>query len=74
MSANGVEAFLQQRENGSDDPLLVYFHGGGRHRLRARVPRLLLSLVQRAGVRVLNVDYRLGRSPFPAAVEAALTA
>lgn len=74
--ANGVEAFLQQRENGSDDPLLVYFHGGGYGIASALAYRAYCShLVQRAGVRVLNVNYRLApEDPFPAAVEDALTA
>ena len=76
VSANGVEAFLQQRENGSDDPLLVYFHGGGYGIASALAYRAYCShLVRRAGVRVLNVDYRLApEDPFPAAVEDALKA
>ena len=75
MSANGVEAFLQQR-NGCDNTLLVYFHGGGYRIASALAYRAYCShLVQRAGVRVLNVDYRLApEDPFPAAVEDALTA
>jgi acetyl esterase/lipase len=75
VSANGVEAFLQQREGGDDDPLLVYFHGGGYRIASALAYRAYCShLAQRAGVRVLNVDYRLApESPFPAAVEDALS-
>ena len=29
ISANGVDALLQQREDSTADPLVVYFHGGG---------------------------------------------
>jgi epsilon-lactone hydrolase len=76
VSANGVDALLQQREDGRDDPLLVYFHGGGYGIASAVAYRAYCShLVQRARVRVLNVDYRLApENPFPAAVEDALTA
>jgi acetyl esterase/lipase len=75
VSANGVEALLQQREGGEDDPLLVYFHGGGYRIASASAYRAYCShLAHRAGVRVLNVDYRLApESPFPAAVEDALS-
>ena len=76
VSAGGVEALLQQRENGHDDPLLVYFHGGGYGIASALAYRAYCShLVQRAGVRILNVDYRLApEAPFPAAVEDVLKA
>jgi acetyl esterase/lipase len=76
VSAGGVDALLQQREDGHDDPLLVYFHGGGYGIASALAYRAYCShLVERAGVRVLNVDYRLApEHPFPAAVEDALTA
>lgn len=57
-------------------PLLVFFHGGGwvvgdldTHDNTCRF------LAQRAGVRVLSVDYRLAPEfPFPAAVDDALSA
>jgi acetyl esterase len=58
------------------DPLLVFFHGGGwvygdldSHDAVCRV------LAERAGVRVLAVDYRLApEAPFPAAYDDALAA
>ena len=76
VSADGVEALLQQREDGHDDPLLVYFHGGGYGIASALAYRAYCShLAQRGGLRVLNLDYRLApEDPFPAAVEDALTA
>lgn len=57
-------------------PLLVFFHGGGfmygdldSHDAPCRF------LAERAGVRVLAIDYRLGpEDPFPAAYDDALTA
>jgi epsilon-lactone hydrolase len=76
VSAKGVEAFLQQGETESDDPLVVYFHGGGYGVASALAYRAYCShLVKRAGVRVLNVDYRLApEHPFPAAIEDAVSA
>ncbi len=58
-------------DSDGDDPLLVYFHGGGwvvgsidTHDAPCRV------LAERARVRVLSVDYRLApEHPFPAAVD-----
>jgi len=57
-------------------PLLVFFHGGGfmygdleSHDASCRV------LAERAGVRVLAIDYRMGpEDPFPAAYDDALAA
>ena len=59
-----------------DDPLLVFLHGGGwvvgsldSHDAPCRV------LAERAGVRVLSVDYRLApEHPFPAAPDDAMAA
>ena len=75
VSAYGVDAFLHQRDGGDDDPLVVYFHGGGYRIASALAYRAFCShLAHRAGVRVLNVDYRLApEAPFPAAVEDALS-
>jgi acetyl esterase/lipase len=76
ISANGVDAFLQQREDSAADPLVVYFHGGGYVVASALAYRSYCShLVERAGVRVLNVDYRRApEDPFPAAIEDAQSA
>jgi len=76
VSANGVDALLQQREDSSADPLVVYFHGGGYAVGSALAYRSYCShLVKRAGVRVLNVDYRRApEHPFPAAIDDALAA
>jgi acetyl esterase/lipase len=76
VSANGVDAFLEQRTDGDDDPLVVYFHGGGYRIASALAYRAYCShLASRAAVRVLNVHYRLApEAPFPAAVEDALSA
>ena len=41
ISANGVDALLQQREESTADPLVVYFHGGGYARRRSRIDLLL---------------------------------
>ena len=76
ISANGVDALLQQREDSTADPLVVYFHGGGYAVASALAYRSYCShLVKRAGVRVLNVDYRRApEHPFPAAIEDAQAA
>jgi acetyl esterase/lipase len=76
VDANGVEAFLQTRDGGDADPLVVYFHGGGYRIASALAYRAYCShLVARAGVRVLNVHYRLApEHPFPAAVDDAVAA
>ena len=65
--------YVPQKLLGStgNDPLLVFFHGGGwvvgtldSHDAPCRV------LAERAGVRVLSVDYRLApEHPFPAAAD-----
>ena len=76
VDANGVEAFLQMREGGDADPLVIYFHGGGYRIASALAYRAYCShFVARAGVRVLNVHYRLApENPFPGAVDDALSA
>ncbi|MEO5840723.1 MAG: alpha/beta hydrolase [Acidimicrobiales bacterium] len=76
VDANGVPAFLQTRAGGDDDPLVIYFHGGGYRIASALAYRAYCSnFAARAGVRVLNVDYRLApENPFPAAVEDAISA
>ena len=76
VDANGVEAFLEMRDGGDDDPLVIYFHGGGYRIASAIAYRAYCShFAARAGVRVLNVHYRLApEDPFPAAVDDALSA
>ena len=76
VDANGVHAFLQTRDGGDNDPLVIYFHGGGFRIASALAYRAYCSnFAARAGVRVLNVDYRLApEHPFPAAVDDALRA
>jgi acetyl esterase/lipase len=76
VDANGVEAFLEMRDGGDDDPLVIYFHGGGYRIASAIAYRAYCShFAARAGVRVLNVHYRLApENPFPAAVDDALSA
>ncbi|MFD2417627.1 alpha/beta hydrolase [Amycolatopsis pigmentata] len=56
--------------------LLVFFHGGGWViGTRASHDNTARYLAQRAGVRVLSVEYRLApENPFPAAAEDAVTA
>ena len=63
------------RDGGDDDPLVIYFHGGGYRIASALAYRAYCShFVARAGVRVLNVHYRLApEHPFPAAVDDALS-
>ncbi|TML06711.1 MAG: alpha/beta hydrolase [Actinobacteria bacterium] len=76
VSANGVDAFLEIRDGGDDDPLVIYFHGGGYRIASALAYRAYCShFAARAGARVLNVHYRLApEDPFPAAVDDALSA
>ena len=78
LDAGGVPARLYSPEGAGSEPtgLLVFFHGGGfmyggleSHDASCR------ALAQRAGVRVLAVDYRLApEHPFPAAYDDAVTA
>lgn len=76
VNANGVPCYLQQRAGADDDPLVVYFHGGGYRIASALAYRAFCShLAFHAKVRVLNVHYRLApENPFPAAVDDAVAA
>lgn len=76
VDANGVPAILCTRDDGDDDPWLIYFHGGGYRICSARAYRAHGSQLARAcRARVLLVDYRLApEHPFPAAVQDALSA
>jgi acetyl esterase/lipase len=74
VDAHGVAAEWTLAPNADPDRVLAYFHGGaytagsvGSHRA------LATELSRAAGVRVLNVDYRLAPElPHPAAVEDAV--
>lgn len=84
LAVDGAEGLLAARlyvprvlvSSGGGDPLLVFFHGGGfvtgsldSHDAPCRV------IAERAGVRVLSVDYRLApEHPFPAAPQDCLAA
>jgi len=78
LDAGGVPARLYSPQGAGSEPagLLVFFHGGGfmygdldSHDASCR------AVAQRAGCRVLAVDYRLApEHPFPAAYDDALTA
>jgi len=77
LDADGVFCVLCEREDGrDDDPLFIYFHGGGYRLCSARAYRSYGSrLAAATRSRVLVVDYRLApEHPFPAAVDDALTA
>jgi epsilon-lactone hydrolase len=71
LDAGGQTVISCSREEGEDDPLLLYFHGGG-YRLGSAVSYRAYGshLAQACSVRVLLVDYRLApEHPFPAAVD-----
>jgi epsilon-lactone hydrolase len=76
LDADGVPVVACAREDGSDDPALLYFHGGGYRLGSATSYRAYGSQLARAcSARVLLVDYRLApEHPFPAAVDDALAA
>jgi acetyl esterase/lipase len=76
VDADGVLCVLCERDDGADDdPLFLYFHGGGYRLCSARAYRAYGShLAKATGSRVLVVDYRLApEHPFPAAVDDAMT-
>jgi acetyl esterase/lipase len=78
VDANGVPAIWCTRRDASasDDPVLVYFHGGGYRIGSAIAYRAYGShLAAACRARVLLVDYRLApENPFPAAVDDAIRA
>jgi monoterpene epsilon-lactone hydrolase len=76
VDANGVEAFWQTRDGATDDPALVYFHGGGYRLASALAYRAYCSnIVKHGSMSVLNVHYRLApEHPFPAAIDDAVAA
>jgi acetyl esterase len=63
-------------DSGGDDPLLVFYHGGGMiYGDLESHDAVCRFLAEQAGVRVLAVDYRLApEHPFPAAVDDAWAA
>jgi monoterpene epsilon-lactone hydrolase len=74
--ADGVGVISCRRDEGRDDPALLYFHGGGYRLGSATSYRAYGSHLARAcSARVVLVDYRLApEHPFPAAVDDALVA
>ncbi|MEI8002265.1 MAG: alpha/beta hydrolase [Actinomycetes bacterium] len=76
VDAGGVAAILCERDGGADDPVFVYFHGGGYRICSALAYRSYgTHLARITKSRVLLVDYRLApEHPFPAAVDDALAA
>jgi epsilon-lactone hydrolase len=74
--AGGVQVISCARDEGPDDPALLYFHGGGYRLGSAASYRAYGSQLARAcSARVVLVDYRLApEHPFPAAVDDALVA
>src|SRR5688572_1701696 len=71
VDAGGVSAILCSRDAGRDDPLFIYFHGGGFRIASALAYRAYGSnLAKACQAQVLLVDYRLApENPFPAAVD-----
>jgi epsilon-lactone hydrolase len=76
VDAGGVHSILCSRDEGADDPLFLYFHGGGFRIASALAYRAYGSnLAKACRTRVLLVDYRLApEHPFPAAVDDAVAA
>jgi len=74
--AGAVEVISCSRQEGQNDPALLYFHGGGYRLGSAASYRAYGSHLARAcSARVLLVDYRLApEHPYPAAVDDAVTA
>ena len=75
-SAGGVPAEWVEAPDAASDRVLLYLHGGGYTSGSPATHRDLAGRLSRAaGVRVLNVDYRLApEHPHPAAVEDATAA
>src|SRR5262245_3444508 len=69
--ANGVPVIVCTRDAGDDDPVFLYFHGGGFRIASALAYRAYGSnLAKACQARVVLVDYRLApENPFPAAVD-----
>ena len=75
--ADGVPVRIYRREEArGDEPVLVFYHGGGY--IACGIPsheRLCHRLARLAGCAIVSVDYRLApEHVFPAAVDDALTA
>jgi epsilon-lactone hydrolase len=76
VDAGGVRAEWVVPPNANPNRVLMYMHGGGYIMCSAEFHRGLVARIARAaGVRALNVDYRLApEHPFPAAVDDATDA
>ncbi len=76
VDAGGVDAEWVVPPHAKSNRVLMYLHGGGYIMCSARFHRgLVARLARAAGVRALNVDYRLApEDPFPAAVDDATSA
>jgi epsilon-lactone hydrolase len=76
VDAGGVSAEWVIPPNVNADRVLMYLHGGGYIMCSARFHRgLVARLARAAGVKALNVDYRLApEHPYPAAVNDATAA
>ncbi len=76
VDAGGVSAEWVTPPNVKADRVLMYVHGGGYIMCSARFHRgLVARLARAAGVKALNVDYRLApEHPYPAAVNDATAA
>jgi acetyl esterase/lipase len=76
LDAGGVALISCARDGGADDPVVLYFHGGGYRLGSAASYRAYGShLARAASARVVLVDYRLApEHPFPAAVDDAMVA
>lgn len=76
VDANGVPAEWIATSEAAPERVVLYFHGGSYNSGSLNSHRsLVANIAKTAGVRILNVDYRLApEHPFPAAVEDAVTA
>jgi acetyl esterase/lipase len=76
VDAGGVPAMWVTPEGAAEDRVLQYVHGGGYTICSMQTHRRLVGhLAKAAGIRALNVDYRLApEHPHPAAVDDSVTA
>jgi monoterpene epsilon-lactone hydrolase len=76
VDAGGVPAMWVTPEGAAEDRVLQYVHGGGYVICSMQTHRRLVGhIAKAAGIRALNVDYRLApEHPHPAAVDDSVTA